>query len=287
MKTYLVRSPQSENADGPFSLEQLRDLADSGVLTIHSLYNHDGMDGFEPFSENTALWDEIKPAVKASLKLKPKSTLKPSSAKTMQSAEAPTAESAKTARKTQPEKEEAAPSPYEESADVSQMLAAAEGNTSQTKHVKKLKKSIHRAATLILPCLVLGLMMSVATIVQPYWEVIFGMFKTGNYSLSFLLENWIILFAIADLLLLIGIGLGQTGLFPLLRLRCAIGLGFFFFLFYSRQEWLAVGAMSLLQAAMIFATLCTRFASTLLYCTLALAGGGAMIWLVWFKGIVF
>lgn len=287
---YFVRAPESETADGPFSLGQLRELADSKVITGSTLYFYEGMEDFAPIESNPALWGEIKPAAKPALKLRSANKPKAPPPEDTVASEETSVESGKRKKEKVPSKSEAAEpqaSPYDESGDVDRMLAAAEGKTEQTRHVQRLKKSRERAVAVLLPGIVLSLLMGISVIVQPYWETIYGMFQSGDYSLDFLLENWIFFFAIVDLFLAIGIGLGQTGLFPLLRLRAGIGLGFFFYLFYSRMEWEAMGAMSALQIGLLGATLCTRFATTAFFSLLALGGAGVMIWLAWFQGIAF
>ena len=151
--------------------------------------------------------------------------------------------------------------------------------------MQRLRKSRAGALAILLPGLVLMLFASVAVVVRPQWEEIYGMIRSADYSFDLLLGNWILLFAIVDFALAIGIGLGQTALFGLLRFRAGFGLGFFLFLFYSRQEWEALAAVEALQLGMIGATLCARFFSTLLFVLLGLAGGGFLVWLAWFGGL--
>ncbi len=288
MNEYYVRSPDSENADGPFTQEQLRDLAASELIQIETLYCEEGMEDFAPFSENPDLWEQIKPAARQKLKLRLPNTPAPTGteAKSKSNPTPPGADSLKaTEIKPKARTKAAISKPEDESGNIGQMLAAAEGKTEQTRHIRHLKRSRALAVATLLPSVVLALLLSISVVVQPSWEAIFEMFKSGNYSIDLLTQNGILLFALADLFLAIGIGLGHTGLFPLLRFRCAIGLGFFFFLFYSRQEWLAVYAASALHVGVFAATLCVRFFATFFFSTLALAGGGALVWLVWFQGV--
>jgi len=292
MEEYYVKAPETENEDGPFTLDQLKELVESGLLTPASLVRASTEAEFLTLSENPALWDAIKPVPKPALKLRSRSTSSDGNPDSSPANAAENATSEKTQQKSTPaakapaKKQTSPPSPYEESKDITRMLSAAEGKTEQTRHIQRLKKSRARAVGLLLPSLVFTLLMSVAIIVQPSWQAIFEMFKSGNYSLEILTGNWLLLFAIADLFLAIGIGLGQTGLFSLMRLRCGIGIGFFLFLFYSRQEWAAAGAITAMQLGLIGATLCIRLSTTLFFSLLALGGGATMIWLVWFKGIV-
>lgn len=295
MEEYYLRAPGTETEDGPFTVEQLRELADSEVIKPETLVRPVGETEFAPMSEEGELWESIRPKPKAALKLKkptppslPPSNKgkKPATAGTATAGAAGAAAVSGSAGKKK-KNEPAPPSPMDESGDVDRFLSAAEGKTEKTRHIQRLKKSRARAVALLLPTVVFSLLMLVAIVVQPSWEAIFEMFKSGDYTFSILTENWILLFAIVDLVLAIGIGLGQTSLFPFLRLRAAIGIGFFLFLFYSRQEWLAAGAMTALQTGLLFATVCVRLYTTLVFSILAFGGGAAMIWLVWFKGIAF
>lgn len=272
MSEFYIRPPDSETADGPFSLEQLRDLADSGVLQSDTLFFREGMDDFSPFADDGELWDSLQPQKKAPLKLRSKQK--------DESADPETAE--KQRKKAVPAP---TPSPTDESGDIDRMLASAEGKTAQTRHIRKLGKSRERAVAVLLPGLVLMLLASVACVIQPYWEPLRSMVQSADYSFDLLFSNWILALALLDFFLAIGIGLGQTGLFPFLRLRAGIGIGFFLFIFYSRQDWDALAAITALQSGMVGATLCTRFATTALMVLIGLAGGGFLIWLTWFEEI--
>lgn len=274
MEEYYIRKPDSEQADGPFTESQLSELVASEIIQQDTLYYGDGMEDFVPFHTNPDLWEKLKPKPKTALKLRRAPAPEPHE-------EAPT-------KKSTPEPKKivnpAPPSsPMDESGNVDKMLAAAEGKTSETKHVQNLKKSRARAVTLLLPAIVLGLLMLCAIIVYPYRETVFNMFRTGDYSFEVLTKNWILFFAVADFILAVGIGLGQTSLFPILRFRCGVGIGFFLFLFYSQHDLPAACAMTALQCGMLCATLCIRFIPTLFFSLLTLAGGGYMIWSTWLQ----
>lgn len=273
MSEYLVRAPGSENTDGPFSVDQLKELVTAELVTPETLYKTEDMEDFLPIGDQSDLWGQIKAQPKVGLKLKKKES-KPD----------PEAEGAKPTKKKTPEAAPP-PSPTDESSNIDVMLAAAEGKTAQTKHVQKLKKSRERAVTLLLPGIVLMLFLSIGGLIQPVWEQVFEMFKSGEYSVDILFNHKTLLFVIADLFLAIGIGLGQTGLFPLLRFRAALGLGFFAYVFYSRGDPLAVAALTGLQFGMLSSTLCTRLGSTFIMVAIGLGGGGVLIWLAWFKGM--
>jgi len=267
---FKIFKPETETWEGPYSEEQLRDLADSNVISSNSKIRPEHRTTAVSIAEYSDLWERIKPVKRSALTLKAKN-----------SETAPKSGTTSRNLKNKP----VSSSPYDESADINKLLAASEGKTEKTKHIQRLKKSRARAVALLLPTIVISLLLFIASIVEPCWQDIVEMFKTGNYSFSLLTENWFLVFAITDLFLLIGIGLGQTGLFPLLRLRCGIGIGIFLYIFYSRGEWEAAGAFSLIQFAIIASTLSIRFSTTLLFSIISLGSGAAMIWLVWFKGI--
>ncbi len=275
MSKYHIKAPDSEHVEGPFSVDQLRELSSAGILGRETLIRQGGSGGFSPLGDDPALWDEVRERPKSTLKLRkpePPQVPKPG----------------KSAKGTMMKKNRAAPAavaPSEGAGDVNDMLAAAEGKTEQTRHIQRLRKSRQRAVSLLLPGLVLMLLGSVAFVVHPEWSAIVDMFKSADYSFDILLSNWILLFAITDLILAIGIGLGQAGLFPLLRFRAGLGLGFFTYLFYSRGEPEALVAAAALQAGMFGATICTRLGTTALFVLLGVGGAGYLIWLSWFQGI--
>jgi len=276
---YFVKSNETDEKEGPFKLNQLKELVESEYLSKQSLFQSEEMEEFRSFADETILWNKIKPQEKVALKMR-------NAAMTTTPGEkdgGKPKEGLKKKKQTEPPK----PSPMDESGDINRMLAAAEGKTDETKHIQRLRKSRDRAVGLLIPGLVFSFFISISVIVQPYWKPIYEMIMAGGLTVDYFIDNWILIFAIVDLLLVIGIGLGQTALFPLMRLRCGIGIGFFLFLFYSRGEWLAAAAMTALQSGMIFSTLCTRFSTTLFFVVTGLTGGGTMIWLAWFKGISF
>lgn len=272
MSEFHIRPPDSELTDGPFTFEQLRDLAQSGVLKPETLFFREGMDDFAPFADNGELWSSLQPRKSVPLKLRGKQTEEAGASET----------AGKQRKKRAPSP---APSPMDESDNVHRMLAAAEGETAQTRHTRKVRKSRERAVTVLMPGVVLMLLISVACIIQPYWEPLRSMVRSGDYSFDLLFSNWILALALIDLFLAIAIGLGQTGFFPLLRLRAAIGIGFFLFIFYSRQNWEALAAITALQSGMVGATLCSRFSTTTLMVLIGLGGGGFLVWLTWFEGL--
>jgi len=266
MSQFYVKASGAETADGPFSIDQLRELVALEIASPETLYRTEAMEDFEPLGRENGLWAQIKPQPRVALKLRTENN----------SSETTQPESAKKPLRQSAGKTAAPLSPTSESADIDEMLAAAEGNTAQTSHTRKLRKSRNR---------VIMLFLFIGGLIQPVWIELYAMIKSGDYSIKILIENWTLFFALADLFLVIAIGLGNTGLFPLLRFRAALGLGFFAYLFYSRGDPQAIAALTALQFGLLGSTLCTRFAPTLLMVTIGLAGGGFFIWLSWFKGM--
>lgn len=282
MEEYYIKHSESDEARGPYTLAALKELVANGNLKRTAYYYDEDKDAFVSFEDTPDLWHQIQPPPKVGLKLKrttpvpvPESTpgTEDPSGKSLQKTPAPAA----------PEKSTG----MEESIDLNQVFASAEGKTPGTRHTRRPARTQHWAASILLPGLVLAMLAFVGSLVYAYFDPLSEMVKNTDYSPGILLDNWILFFALVDFLLLLVIGLGQTGVFPFLRFRAALGLGFFGYVLYSLQAWEALAAISAYQAGLIGATLMARFLPTLCILLVAIGGSGYFGYLIWDGAILF
>ncbi|MEM0965782.1 MAG: hypothetical protein AAGJ81_06515 [Verrucomicrobiota bacterium] len=272
LSQFFFLNSTTDEVQGPYTLDQFRSLAAASAIGATTPVSRSVDSGFKPLAQDP-IWERIRPQDKPVLRLKKKEPTLATSAS--RDTKIPSL------RKKKPLME-VTENGLQESPDIDHMLKAAEGNTRQTKHVQSFRKSRERAFSILLPGLLLSFLLSAAAIVQPFWETLFEMIQSRNFTTSFFLKNWILVFVVIDVFLALAIGFGKTAVFPFARLRCGIGIGFFLFLFYSRQEWTALVAMTALQSGIIGATLCTRFATTLLFIALSVGGGVVLVRFFWF-----
>jgi len=267
-------------AKGPYTEESLKGLVESGKLTRDCFIFDEEKDGFIPFSEKPDFWQRLKPVEKPGLKLKKKTPeVAPSDGP-----ETPAGNQKKkiTPPATQPQIGKG----LEDSVDLNQVLAAAEGNTRETSHVKRPKLTQLRAARVIIPGLCLAFLIFLSAVIGAFYEPLYEMISKSRYELGLFLQNWILFFALIDFFLMVAIGLGRTNVFPLLRFRACLGVGFFCFIYYSTQNWEAMAALSAYQIGLFASTLTVRFLPTLFYLVLSIAGASYFSYLFWSGNLV-
>lgn len=274
MSEYFVKFDTESDASGPYTIESLRDLVESGKLTRECYVFDEEVDGFIPLSENDALWQQIQPVKKVGLKLKKK---EPEVVETQSS---PKPQKKPSKAKTETETNNATKG-LDESVDLNRVLAAAEGNTKETGHVKRPKLTQLRAARVIIPGIMISILVFLSAVIGAYYDPLYNMISESNYEIGLFLQNWILIFALIDLVIMLAVGLGQTNIFPFLRLRACIGIGFFCFIYYSTQNWEAMGAVTAYQFGLFASTLTYRFLPTLFYLVLSAAGAGFFSYLFW------
>jgi hypothetical protein len=214
---FYIREASENEARGPFNLEQLVSLAETGQVTIETLWYDSTLEDWSLIGAN----DELKTAIfpeKRKLRMKVKDTV--SQAKQMDSLAPIT---------------------------VADMLAGAEGRTADTKD--KIDPAIMQAqaARIGMWAAVACLVLTAAGEILPAADAIAAM------DLNKLLNQPLVLLGAGDLFVATMLGLGVVQFYPIVRFRAALGLGLFGFAFYAQGMGIpllaeAAGAVGLYMA---------------------------------------
>jgi hypothetical protein len=270
-REFYVRSPDSETARGPYTLEKLQSLGEAGQISPETYYYDDDREVWLAFRANPELQGEVFPQRK-------KLTLrKKESEKTPESKEGGDAES----EKDEEEEEEETRGP-----DVAEMLAAAEGETEETRYVKEQARWAEKTAAMIPNFLGAALLVSALSLIYPSWTIVSGLLEAGDEADYYiLLRRPLVILGALDLLFGLMLFLGQTSLFPLVRMRAMLGLGYFGFLGYAQftngdpQGLILLGSAFAVGLGLFFLTITLRFGQALAAGLAAVCGALAYAYL--------
>ncbi|MBL9201038.1 MAG: DUF4339 domain-containing protein [Opitutaceae bacterium] len=184
-----IRNPTETEARGPFTAQQVADLAEVGQVTPESLYYDAATEQWVPLNGNVALMAVVFPA-KKKLALKAKEI---DSLNVKEDTVRPIT--------------------------VDDMLAAAEGRTADTKDKADPSVARARAARLGLWGAILALVLAAAAEILPASAALISMEGAQ------LIANPLVILGVVDLVLAVLLGLGMTTLYPFVRFRAALGLG--------------------------------------------------------------
>ena len=215
---FYIREASETEARGPFNLEQLVSLADTGQVTIETLW-------YDPMVEDWAVIaasDELKSALfpeKRKLRMKVKEVI-----------------------------------PVQKSTDsvapitVEDMLAGAEGRTADTKDKKDPAIAQAQAARIGMWAAVACLVLAAAGEILPSADAIAAM------DVGKLLGQPLAFLGALDLFVAIMLGLGVDSFYPVVRFRAAAGLGLFGFVFFAQGMPVPLLAVLAASAGLYFAT---------------------------------
>jgi hypothetical protein len=243
MEEIYIRSESETEARGPFNLEQLVSLADTGQVTAETLFYDATTEQWSAIGSNEELMSQILPQ-KKKLKIKAKTKL------TMLN-------------------EEGDSSPP---ITVDEMLAAAEGRTAETAGRQDPAIAMARAAAIGRWALILMFLICAVGELLPASDAVMSMdpMKILPYPM--------VAVGAIDLVLATLLGLGVISLYPFVRFRAALGVGFIGFIFWINGQitpliFLAGGSLGLYTAT-IFVSYMPVFVAS----ALGLAGLGAVSW---------
>jgi hypothetical protein len=229
---FYIRNASETEAHGPFTHEQLVSLAEAGKVDPQTLYYEAGTEQWISIGANAELKATIFPEKKR-LNIKPKDRI----------------ESVNVGADLAPP------------LSVDDMLAAAEGRTSETRSKRDRNISYARAARIGRYACIGMLFLSMAGLLTPSIEAVVTLdFPT-------LLSQPFVYFGIVDLFLMFFLMLGAVNLYPVVRFRCALGLGFLGIIFWCQGQVVPVVTIA---AGALGLYLSTIFVS---YIALALASG--------------
>lgn len=236
---FYIREASENEARGPFNLEQLVSLAETGQVTVETLW-------YDPTVEDWALIganDELKTAIfpeKRKLRMKVKETISQ-----------------------QKQLDGLAPITVED------MLAGAEGRTAETKDKKDPAILQGHAARIGMWSAVVCLVLLAAGEILPAADAIAAM------DTNKLLGQPLVLLGGLDLFTATMLGLGVVQFYPLVRFRAALGLGLFGFAFYAQGMPVPLLVEAAGAVGLYLATLWVDMMPVLVVSAVGIVGSGA------------
>jgi hypothetical protein len=239
---YYIRGLNDADARGPFSLEQLVSLAESGQITATETYFYDaGSEQWVLLGQSSELKSSLWPE-KKKLGFKEKEFTPINVERT----------------------DSAAP------ITVQGFLDAAEGRTEDTKGRKDKSETMMAAALWGTRAAAVACLTSAVALALPSVEAI------TSLDVGKILERPIIILGVIDAVLGVLLFLGLIQLYPFVRFRAVFGLGFLGFIFWLNGQPTALMAVAAGSAGLYF---CTIFLSYIPLAIAAVAGIGGMLML--------
>jgi hypothetical protein len=237
-----IRNANETEARGPFTAQQLADLAEAGQVTPATLIYDAITEQWIELGSNPALMNAVYPPKK---KLGFKET--------------------KVTTLNKPERD-AAP------ISVDDMLAAAEGRTADTKDKADPEIAMARAARIGMWGMVLTLVLAAGG------EILPGSAELMSMEGEKLLTQPLVILGVLDLALAVFLGLGMTSLYPFIRFRAALGLGLVGLMLYAQGQQPALLYVVAGNLGLYFCTIFTNLFLTLVAVLAALGGTGLLSW---------
>lgn len=238
-----IRNATETEARGPFSVQQVTDLAEAGQVTAETLVYDPTTEQWVALNTNTELMTIIFPEKK-------KLSLKAKEIKTLNKAD----DTAKPIT-------------------VNDMLDAAEGRTDDTKDKSDPQIAMMRAARLGMIAAIVALVVAAAGEILPGVDALMAMDGAK------LLAQPLVILGVVDLGLAVLLGLGMVTLYPMVRFRAALGLGLLGFMFFAQGQSVQIAELA---AGTIGLYLCTVFVSLIPVILAGLAAVGGMGLISWF-----
>lgn len=242
---FYIRNASETDARGPFTLEQLVSLADAGQVTSETLY-------YDAHSEQwVAIGDtpEVKAAV---FPEKKKLSIKKDPQVQMLNKETET----------------------HPGIDVTDMLAAAEGRTKDTEDKSAHLVMADRCAKFgIWGCVAILLCAAVGEI-TPSIDVL------TNFSVGALFGAPLVILGVIDVVLALLLLLGVIAVYPFVRFRAMLGLGFLGFLFWTQNQPIHLAAAAAGSLGLYVSTVFLSYIPLGVGLLLGIGGMGALSYML-------
>ncbi|MFW5874155.1 MAG: GYF domain-containing protein [Verrucomicrobiota bacterium] len=251
MADYYIRSQQDNDSRGPFDLPKLQTLAEANQISENTLYYDEDKEEWLPIALN----EELKAAVfpqREKLKLNM----------------AQTAESRESAKQTERESERIA---------VEDLLDAAEGNTEQMRALKKKEQSFQRAMAVASSGIGLAILLSAITLLMPHFGIIGTAIEEETYAT--VLNYPFLLVGLFDLMMAVFLFLAVTEVYPLLRARGMLTLGFGLYVGWSLGDPALMIASAAAGVGLFGSTLAQGLSTMVPALVLAIGGNGFLAYL--------
>lgn len=238
---FYIRQATETEARGPFNLEQLHSLADTGTVTPETLYYDALTECWVVIDDNAEMRSAVFPEAKR-LKLKGKENL--------------------------PMLNRASANDTRPPISVGDMLAAAEGRTDDTKDKASVEIESLRAAGIGCWAVIAMLVISAGGETLPAVDALMALDVERLLGFPFVVLGGL------DLLLAVLLGLGTVTLYPFVRFRAALGVGLFGIMFYLHGSHLALVSLLVGSAGMYFCTVTVSLLPVIVSGVLGVGGIG-------------
>jgi hypothetical protein len=243
---FYIRAATENEARGPFNLEQLVSLAETGQMDAATLFYDAATEQWVAFGSNAEVMALVFPE-KKKLRL-----------------------GAKEVKTLNPEAPDSTPP-----ITVDDILAAAEGHTDDTKDKQSPEIAAARAARAGQWGGVLALLLSAAALLAPSLDLLLAADLGGV-----LRRQPFALLGLADLLFALMLALGSISLYPFVRFRAALGLGMIGFVLWADGQVVPLAALAAGSAGLWFCTVCMSYLGVGLAALAAVGGMAGFAWLV-------
>jgi len=252
MAEYYIRQPGSEEARGPFDEDKMTSLAEAGQITLETEYYDDASSNWLPVGRNTELKALLFPERKKLGLKKERDDIKFLN------------------------KPEEANAPV---VTVSQMLAAAEGESKETKYLKEQQKSEAKAAAMALPVLTAMMVLSGLSNTVPYYDLLFDVFV--HHKWLRILEQPFAIVGLVDFFIALCLFLNVSSIFPIVRFRAMVGLGYFAYFYWSLGDPRGLIAAVAAGCGLFVCTITLNLYLMIVFAALGILGMGTFAWVAW------
>jgi hypothetical protein len=240
---YYIRKATETDARGPFTLEQLASLAETGQVDPETYYYDAAAENWVAIGGNPTLLETLFPA-KKNLLVKAKTSDQMKTLNTFSSADRPIT--------------------------VNDMLLAAEGRTDDTRNKADPSIAEGRAAAIGLYSALAILIVAAAAFILPSIDLLLALDIGG------LLQNPLSLLGLLNLGLAVCLGLGSVGAYPVVRFAAMLGLGFTGTVFYLQGDTLPLAFSAATMAGLFFCTIALNLPGVVLSSFLGFVGACAL-----------
>lgn len=228
---FYIRKATETDARGPFTLEQLASLAETGQVDAETFYYDAATENWASISSNATLIETLFPA-KKSLRVKPKTDAQVKTLNVVSANDRPIT--------------------------VNDMLLAAEGRTADTKDKADPAIAEGRAAGVGLYAGMAILFVTAIAYILPQINLLFALDFVG------MLQNPLCLFGLLNLALGVCLALGSVGVYPTVRFAAMLGFGFSGALFYLQDQTLPLAFSAAAGLGLFFCTLLVSLPAVIL-----------------------
>jgi hypothetical protein len=252
MSDYYIRERDSEEARGPYTVGKLATLVESGQISRETLYFDEEKSAWLSIGDSTGLAQSLFPERR---KLTLRTATSSDSADTKVVKETHSAEVVETEK----------PGPQ-----IDEMLAAADGRTEDTRHLKRRQRSAEAAARYLCPMLGLAFVMSAFSLLYPNLDALQKILAEQQWSeLKGVPFVWV---GMVDLFIALCCFLAVAEIFRFIRFRAALGLGFGAYVGWAAGDMQYLLAMVVAMAGVWIAT-CTQRLSLMFIAFICMLGG--------------